>query len=111
MAVEDVTRLVERLEAFEDRVGVRLESLHGAMWENDDGMWLEVRGELHPKSGTKLQQNLQLVIAAYDSSSRIVGIKEKIFLANTFFGFEVFQMHVQLDVLKLTRIRVYPKQM
>lgn len=111
MPIQDVTRLVERLEAFEDRLGVRLEALSAAMWEDDDGVRLRVRGELHLKSGTGLQQNVELVAAVYDSPTRIVGTDHRYFYTAKFFGFEVFEMRVELDpVLKLTRIRVYPKQ-
>ena len=107
----DVTSLVERLEAFEDRLGVRMESLNADVMELNDGTYLRVRGELHLKSGTELEQNVFLVVAVYDSSGRIVGTKQQWFVKRTFFGFEVFQIDVNLDAteLKLTRIRVYPK--
>ncbi len=110
MSNKDVTHLIERLEAFEDRLGVRLESIHSDLNVHDDSAWLRVRGELHPKSGTKLQEDLELVVAAYDSSSQVVGTTTSIFEASEFFGFEIFNILVEIHVDKLTRVRVYPKK-
>ncbi|MCC6423750.1 MAG: hypothetical protein IT447_09760 [Phycisphaerales bacterium] len=111
MAVTDVTMLVERLEAFEERLGVRLESL-GAQLNPllDDLVHLEIRGEMHPQAGTELQQDVKLVVAAYDANGRIVGTDSHLFEAGGFFGFETFEIIVQIYVNKLTRVRVYPKR-
>jgi hypothetical protein len=107
----DVTSLIERLEAFEDRVGVRLESL-GAELDPmlDDLVHLNVRGELHPQSGTELPQDVELVIAAYDASSKIVGTTSRRFEAEGFFGFEIFEETIGIHVNNLKRIRIFPKQ-
>ena len=87
MATTDATSLIERLEAFEDRMGVRLESV-GAKVEDmgGDSVYLKVSGELHPQSGTELRQDVELVIAAYDTSSKIVGTGSRRFGAEGFFG-------------------------
>ena len=112
MAVEDITNLVERLEAFEDRLGVRIEALSADFnYDADDGeATLTVRGELHPQSGTELQQDVELVVAAYDSSSRIVGTESHYFEMAGFFGLEVFEIVTFVHVKNLSRIRVYPKR-
>lgn len=110
MAVKDVTQLVERLEAFEDRLGVQLESLSAQLDViNDESVYLWVRGELHPTSGTELGQSVELVVAAYDSASRVVGTSTRYFDASSFFGFEIFEIVVQINVKNLTRIRIHPK--
>ncbi len=111
MATADVTNLIERLEAFEDRVGVRLESL-GAELRTllNNGFFLNVRGELHPQSGTELPRDVELVIAAYDTSSKIVGTSSRHFEAGGFFGFEIFEVMIQIHVDNLKRIRIFPKQ-
>jgi hypothetical protein len=111
MAVTDVTKLLERLEAFEDRLGVRLESLSVFMEViGDDCVGLLVRGELHPQAGTELQQDVELIVAAYDSSSRIVGTMSQHFEASGFFGFETFEMIVEIHLNEIARVRIYPKR-
>lgn len=110
MAVEDVTELIERLEAFEDRLGVRLDSV-GAQLEPmyDDLIHLVLRGELHPANGTTIDNNLELIVAAYDSTSKIVGTSSQYIDASSFFGLETFEVTVQLYVSTISRIRIYPK--
>lgn len=110
MAAIDVTNLIERLEAFEERMGVHLESLGAELEPMYDYFWLRVRGELHPQSGTELRQDMELVIAAYDTSSKIVGTGSCRFQAEEFFGFEVFEVPIQIHVNDLKRIRIFPKR-
>ncbi len=111
MAVKDVTKLVERLEAFEDRLGVRIESLSAHLNADDDeSVYLVVRGELHPKSGTELEQSIELVVAAYDSASRVVATGSEFFDASSFFGFEIFDVTVEIPVKNLARVRIHPKR-
>lgn len=85
MTVTDITNLIERLEAFEDRLGVRLESLSAKFEQYDDTGFVKVLGELHPQSGTTLQKDIELIVAAYDSSSRIVGTGSTYLEASGFF--------------------------
>jgi hypothetical protein len=92
-------------------MGVRLESV-GAKVEDmgGDSVYLKVSGELHPQSGTELRQDVELVIAAYDTSSKIVGTGSRRFGAEGFFGFEIFEELIQIHVNNLKRIRIFPKQ-
>ena len=60
----DVTHLIERLEAFEERVGVRLEALFAHIDEYGD---LTVRGEVHPREGATIKENIIVEMGAYDS--------------------------------------------
>jgi len=111
MAVTDVTELIERLEAFEDRVSVRLESLSAFLQViGDDFVGLKVRGELQPQSGTELEQDVELIVAVYDASSRVVGTDSEYFEASEFFGFETFEIFFQVDSDEISRVRVYPKR-
>lgn len=111
----DVTNLIERLEAFEERMGVRLEALF-ADWDNNGfkppSTFLKLNGELHTREGNKIQQNISLVVDIYDGAGRLVGRNDQSFYAENFFGFETFQIEQLLEVPKLTisKIRLYPKQ-
>jgi len=104
----DCTHLIERLEAFEERMGVRLEALFASRSESS---YLTVRGELHPKEGTTIQQDIELVADVYDSSGRLVAHNNEQFDAEIFFGFQTFEMLISLDVpdLAISKVRLYPK--
>ena len=102
----DATHLIERLEVFEERACVRLEAL---FVDVSDGL-LTVNGELHPREGTTIKQDIEVHMEAYNSSGRLVAKGESHFSGDKFFGFEVFQMRVNLAIGELSKIRVYPKQ-
>ena len=112
MAVKDVTDLLERLEAFEDRLGVRLEAMSAQLdvVDDDEVAYVVIQGELHPKSGTELEQSIELIVAVYDSASRVVATGTKHFYSSDFFGFEIFKISVEIYATKLTRIIVQPKR-
>ena len=107
----DLTRRIERLELFEERLGVRLESLSALIEiDQDPPFALNVYGELHPRDGTELQSDVELIVVAYDQSGRIVGTDSTNFDAENFFGFETFRIWFYLPVNEIVRIRVYPKK-
>lgn len=109
MGVKDIANLIERLEAFEDRLGVRLESMSADIDEiSDDSLYLTVRGELHSNSGLVLEQNLELIVAAYDLAFRVVGTSKHYIESDAFYGFEIFEIVVSIPEKTLSRIRIYP---
>jgi len=60
----DVTHLIERLEAFEERVDVRLEALFAHNSETSG--YLTVNGEVHPREGATIKQDIGVHVDAYD---------------------------------------------
>jgi hypothetical protein len=109
----EITNLIERLEAFEDRCGVRLESLWAKRRDvnlNGEDVWgARVFGELHSREGTALKRNIELRLDAYDTEGRVVGRGATSFSSKSFFGFETFtvDLYYARD-LQLSKIRLYP---
>lgn len=86
----DHTHLIERLEAFEERLGVRLEALFAYWCENiisSPHSHLKVNGELHPRNGANINHDITLVVDIYDNSGRLVAHDGKSFYAKRFLGF------------------------
>lgn len=115
---EDQTKKLERLEAFEERLGVRLEALYATISESSgytvDDAFLPgicVTGELHPKDGTTIAQRVKIVADAYDAEGRVIctsGISCSD--PETFFGYETFEVLVGgIPAEQIKKIRVYPK--
>lgn len=110
MAERDVTDLIERLEAFEDRLGVSLEGLFAKMSDRGyDRTYIDVNGELHLREGTELMQNLEVVAIAYDLSGRVLDVEDTGFWSDSFFGFEAFSLFMDVGDTQVAKIRVYPK--
>ena len=111
MADVDVTSKIERLEVFEERLGVTLESLSAFVTDHGaDDIYLAIRGELQTRDGTELQGDVELVIAVYDSSGRIIGTDSCLYLAKNFFGLDTVDRLFRLPLNQVTKIRVYPKK-
>ena len=105
---KDVSHLIERLEAFEDRLGVSLEGLYASI----DGRhgYVTVNGELHPREGTQLNHDIEVVVSLYDSDGRVLGVQTESIRADSFFGFEAFsRMLGPVGDPPIAKIRIYPK--
>lgn len=103
---------VERLEAFEDRLGVSLEGLLAMVRSCDetDNRFI-VNGELHSREGASLAQDTIIVVSAHDTSGRVLKTLEKYFRKASFFGFEAFEISTYLPIsMVVSKVRVYPKQ-
>lgn len=101
----DLTDLIERVEAFEERLGVRLEGLFAKVTRDDRFV---INGELHARNGKKLARELKVVGTAYDSRGRVIDVNDRSFFADEFFGFEAFTMTLSYEDIPPARIRVYP---
>lgn len=114
MAKLDLTSKIERLEAFEERLMVNFKSLSAFMDANedeeDDYITVDVRGEVHAATGTKIKKNTTVVIAIYDNSDRVIGTSESTYYADDFFGFDTFSESVHISVRNIAKIRIYPKK-
>src|SRR5215210_9086947 len=96
----DVSNLIERVETFEDRLGVRLEGLFAKA--DDDGD-IRVFGELHARNAAELDQDVEVVVTVYDSSGRVIGVDETNFYSDSFFGFEAFSSLLLLESIRPAR--------
>lgn len=107
LAGRDITSLIERLEAFEDRLGVRLEGLFASL--DEDIEWIDLNGEIHPQAGTELQEDVELIATVYDSDGRVIETSAAFFDTESFFGFEVFSLSLNVGDIQPAKVRIYPK--
>lgn len=110
MAEIDLTSKIERVEAFEERVGVRFQGMSAFLDADDDYISLRVHGEIHASSGAELSDDVSVVIAVYDQSDRVVGTDTSYYYSESFFGFEAFSETLSLSIRNISKIRIYPKK-
>jgi hypothetical protein len=84
---ENIELPIERLEAFEDRLGVTIEGLFACIQSNQ---FIEINGELHCREGNELNQDIQLVLSAHNASGSVLNATTTTIRANSFFGLEIF---------------------
>lgn len=112
MSNVDLTNKIERLQPSEERFGVVLTALSAFIEEIDSSSrYLNVRGELSAKSGTTLQDDIELVAAAYDSLGRVIGTSSCAYSLENFFSLDTFELTISLPISQILKIRLYPKKM
>jgi hypothetical protein len=91
VAINDVTEKIERLEVFEERLGVSFQGISAFMNYIGDPTYLRICGELLPINGTNLSSDVEIVVAVYDKSGRIIATQSYNYFAEDFFGLETFE--------------------
>jgi hypothetical protein len=100
---------VERLEMMEDKCGVTLDGIYAEYESIDtDSNYVNVRGEIQAKSGTKIDESLDIIITAYNSDGKVIATSSQEFDADNFFGISPFDICTGI-IEKPVKIRVYPK--
>jgi len=102
---KDISDRLERVPAFEERAGVRLEALFAEMEDE----FLSVNGELHAREGNQLSANIELVVTAHDAQGRVLKMETASFDRESFFQFEPFSVALEGLPSPPARIRIYPK--
>ena len=111
----DITNRIERLEVFEERLGVTLKSLSAFFSDftstGKSNFVINICGELHAINGTNINQSINVIFDVYDTCGRIIKIgMSSYFNAKIFFGIESFKVELQyLPVSNISKIRIYPR--
>lgn len=99
--------LIERLERFEEKLGVSLEKLN---WKFDKYN-LIITGELHSKQGEELKENIRIIAALYDKNGYVINtIQSDIYSKYDFMGYEPFSITFYSVGTGISKIRVFPKK-
>lgn len=105
---KSILNKIERLEAFEERLGVRFENI--SVKVDDDG-WVFVFFELHTNNGTTIEKRIEIECTAYDVDGHILEVVNHSVFPDNFFGFQVFKFvfHENGIADKINKLRLYPK--
>ncbi len=113
MGTEDLSIPIEQLEAFEDRLGVKLEGIYVSVDPPDeDGIdyySVSVRGEVHAVSGSNIEADIRIVASVHDGDGRVLETADHWIDSDKFFVLEAFDIQCY-PKLQPTKIRIYPKQ-
>lgn len=98
---------IERLEAFEERLGVYFENISIKVSED---FQLTILGEMFSKNGKEIMDNVEITCILYDHDGSILDKSTNYITAEDFFGFEVFEIAFYDDNIakEVSKIRLYP---
>jgi hypothetical protein len=106
----DITDLIERLDALEERNGIRFEALNATFFiAINTCPTVRVCGEIHARDGLEITHRLKVAVTAYDPKGRILDTGQAwIAEPEKFYGFEAFV--ICLNTLgQVAKVRVYPQ--
>jgi len=100
---------IERLEAFEERMQIRLENFTIKV---DEEKWVRILFEVYPIDGTTIDSNMNIECILYDKENSILEKDYTYITSEDFFGFEVVELNFQEDGIadEIDKIRIYPKK-
>lgn len=107
MSKIDLSNKVERIEAFEERLGVRIENV--SVWFDDEEEDISILFEFHSASGTTISQDITVEIVAYNNRGQIIAKEEDFYFQERFWGFETCKCYLEeISPKNISKIRVYP---
>jgi len=99
---------IERLEIMEEKLNVSIEGIYAKYAKYDeDSRYITVTGEIHASSGTTIEEDIEIIVTAYNSEGKVIATASDYIYADDFFALSPIE--ICLDVIeKPTKIRVYP---
>ncbi|MHA6279027.1 hypothetical protein ACXYMT_02510 [Salinimicrobium sp. CAU 1759] len=98
---------IERLEMFEERMGIKIEKLTLQVPYED---WLRLYFEVHPIKGMTLKESIHIEAVVYDSDGNIIQMTHTVLITEKFYAFEVCKLtFTDLNLNNISRVRLYPK--
>ena len=106
---KSLTRKIERLDAFEERLGITLDKLSVNVSSNYS--MLTLSGEVHQSSSGSFSQDVTIIAVLYDAEGTILERKNTTLYARNFAGFDVFELVFYAEEICLIadKIRIFPK--
>lgn len=102
---------IERLDAFEERLGVTFENI--SLKLDDSYIWAKLFCELHTSNSTKLNESIEIECVLYSNDGSILEKKSESVYEDDFFGFELIEFSFTGNIeiaSNVSKIRIYPKK-
>jgi HNH endonuclease len=111
MSKKDITKTIEKLLAFEQKLNVEISSTSAYIDadEDDDFISISIQGEVSCHQGT-IAEDFNIVAAAYDNNGRVVATTEHFISSEDFMGFDTFSMSMDTPTRDISKIKLYPKR-
>lgn len=108
----DITHLVERLESFENKLGIAVNGIRVTIsddCDHDNEYSMRVTGEVLSLGDDPLDDSIELTVAVYAPSGSILKVDSHYIDNDNFLGFDVFELNMYLDSNDIQKVLVFPK--
>lgn len=111
---------IERLEAFEEKFGIRLEGLSVSLVPSGTTIgttfiiasYIYVSGDMFAVNSTAIDRDIELVISCHDAAGKVLVSKKHSINAKSFSGIDTFSekfYYPLLPFVGVEKVRIYPK--
>lgn len=110
MLSKNLTKSVERIEAFEEKLGIKIENVIVNVSDNFE--FIKVLFDMYALNGKSLNSSLYLTTSYYGEDNNLLGISDLIYVdEHSFMGFETCEIVGEVDnANEVKKIRLYPKK-
>lgn len=108
----NITSCIERIEVFEENLGIVLSALSANISDeaDSDGEYRYcLTGEIMSENG-KLDQNIDIKLAMYDDSGAVIKTDYAFVDSDDFMGFDVFEISGYITTNNIQKVRIFPKR-
>lgn len=106
---KDITEKVEKLEALEEKLGIKIDGLY-CEWELEDNEYsISLTAEVFAESGN-IDSDIEFKMAVYDEKNRVIGDSSIYLFEETFAGFDTISIYLSGLIQTPTKIRLFPKK-
>ena len=103
---------IERIEAFEEKLNIRIENISFVITENSAFQKLAIYLEVYTLNGNSLMENINIKVAIYDNNGSIMFTGRAFISALDFMGFDLcsfeFSPLSYRQLNDINRIRIFP---
>ncbi|MDY9924897.1 hypothetical protein [Methanosarcina sp.] len=108
MLSKKLKKSVERIEAFEEKLGIKIENVTIVVSDSFD--YISVFCDIYALNGNNLNSSITLATTFYDEENNILGTPETYIDNDDFMGFESCEISSIIDANEVKKIRLYPKK-
>lgn len=102
----------ERLEAFEEQFGIRLEGLSISRAAGYKDYCVYVNGDIFAANGITIDRDIHLVISYHDATDKVLVSEKHSIKAISFSGLDTFSVlmcYKLLPFVTVKKVRIYPQ--
>ena len=100
---------VERFEDMEVKFSIYFEGLNIVFERlSEDALYVKAMGEIHSSTGTELEQDIDIIVTAFNEEDEVIGTGSQWFDEDSFFNLAPLDLSVEV-MKKPAKVRIYPK--
>lgn len=102
---------IERFEDREEQFGITIKGLLAVIDDDEFGINLSVRGEVHAVDASKMPECMKVVVAALNQDGKIMDTYSASYLSENFMDFASLKCSLHDLIKRPASVRIYPEKM